>query len=136
MITLKNVTLRRGSKVLLDGVSATINPGEQVGLVGAAVRRRIAWIVRALRHRHGADLDNQVKELDCFRSDLAQVSDGPNLVCQYRFPAECFAQAGHGFIVLCLTLQPHFARIQAQDAVFVQARLLAQGVQTVGAMPA
>ena len=34
MITLKNVTLRRGSKVLLDGVSATINPGEQVGLVG------------------------------------------------------------------------------------------------------
>jgi ATP-binding cassette subfamily F protein 3 len=34
MITLKNVTLRRGSKVLLDKASATINPGEKVGLVG------------------------------------------------------------------------------------------------------
>src|SRR5512139_219430 len=34
MITLKNITLRRGSRVLLDGASATINPGEKVGLVG------------------------------------------------------------------------------------------------------
>jgi len=34
MITLKNVTLRRSAKVVLDNVSATINPGEHVGLVG------------------------------------------------------------------------------------------------------
>jgi len=34
MITLKNVTLRRSAKVLLDKVTATINPGEKVGLVG------------------------------------------------------------------------------------------------------
>jgi ATP-binding cassette subfamily F protein 3 len=34
MITLRNVTLRRGAKVLLDAVSVTINPGEKVGLVG------------------------------------------------------------------------------------------------------
>jgi ATP-binding cassette subfamily F protein 3 len=34
MITLKNVTLRRGVKVLLDGASVTLNPGEKVGLVG------------------------------------------------------------------------------------------------------
>jgi ATP-binding cassette subfamily F protein 3 len=34
MITLKNVTLRRGAKVLLDGTSVTLNPGEKVGLVG------------------------------------------------------------------------------------------------------
>jgi len=34
MITLKNVTLRRGAKVLLDGASVTLNPGERVGLVG------------------------------------------------------------------------------------------------------
>jgi ATP-binding cassette subfamily F protein 3 len=34
MITLKNVTLRRGAKVLLDNTSVTINPGEKVGLVG------------------------------------------------------------------------------------------------------
>jgi len=34
MITLKNVTLRRGTKTLLDGVSASLAPGEKVGLVG------------------------------------------------------------------------------------------------------
>ena len=34
MITLKNITLRRAAKVLLDGASVTINPGEKVGLVG------------------------------------------------------------------------------------------------------
>jgi len=34
MITLRNVTLRRGVKVVLDNASATLNPGEKVGLVG------------------------------------------------------------------------------------------------------
>ena len=34
MITLKNIVLRRGTKVLLDNVSVTLNPGEKVGLVG------------------------------------------------------------------------------------------------------
>lgn len=34
MITLKNVTLRRSAKVLLEGATVTINPGEKVGLVG------------------------------------------------------------------------------------------------------
>jgi ATP-binding cassette subfamily F protein 3 len=34
MITLKNVTLRRGARVLLDAASVTVNPGEKVGLVG------------------------------------------------------------------------------------------------------
>src|SRR4051794_14210608 len=34
MITLKNIVLRRGAKVLLDSTSVTLNPGEKVGLVG------------------------------------------------------------------------------------------------------
>ncbi len=34
MITLKNVTLRRGARVLMDAASVTVNPGEKVGLVG------------------------------------------------------------------------------------------------------
>jgi len=34
MIAFKNLTLRRGVKVVLRGASATINPGEKVGLVG------------------------------------------------------------------------------------------------------
>ena len=34
MIILKNLSLRRSAKVLLDNVSVSINPGEKVGLVG------------------------------------------------------------------------------------------------------
>jgi len=34
VITLKNVTLRRSAKVLLESASVTLNPGEKVGLVG------------------------------------------------------------------------------------------------------
>ncbi len=34
MITLKDVTLRRGTKLVLDAASVTIQPGENVGLVG------------------------------------------------------------------------------------------------------
>ncbi|QJC56355.1 putative ABC transporter ATP-binding protein YheS [Polaromonas vacuolata] len=34
MITLKNVVLRRGAKLILDAASVTLNPGEKVGLVG------------------------------------------------------------------------------------------------------
>ena len=34
MITLRDITLRRGVKVVLDGASATLQPGEKIGLVG------------------------------------------------------------------------------------------------------
>ena len=34
MITLKNITLRRSAKVLLENASVNLNPGEKVGLVG------------------------------------------------------------------------------------------------------
>jgi ATP-binding cassette subfamily F protein 3 len=34
MITLKNVTLLRGTKAVLDGASATLHAGEKVGLIG------------------------------------------------------------------------------------------------------
>jgi ATP-binding cassette, subfamily F, member 3 len=34
MITLRNLTLRRGVKVVLDSASVTLNPGERIGLVG------------------------------------------------------------------------------------------------------
>ncbi len=34
MITVRNVTLRRGAKVVLDAATFTLNPGEKAGLVG------------------------------------------------------------------------------------------------------
>jgi ATP-binding cassette subfamily F protein 3 len=34
MITIRNLTLRRGTKVVLQGANVTLNPGEKIGLVG------------------------------------------------------------------------------------------------------
>ncbi|ENT1370736.1 ATP-binding cassette domain-containing protein, partial [Neisseria gonorrhoeae] len=34
MIEIKNLTLQRGLKVLLDKASAAVNPGQRVGLIG------------------------------------------------------------------------------------------------------
>ncbi len=57
MITLKNVTLRRSAKVLLDGVSATINPGEKVGLVGrnGAGKSTLFALLNGSLHEDGGD---------------------------------------------------------------------------------
>ncbi len=57
MITLKNVTLRRGAKVLLNGVNATINPGEKVGLVGrnGAGKSSLFALLNGSLHEDGGD---------------------------------------------------------------------------------
>ena len=34
MIEIKNLTLQRGLKILLDKANATVNPGQRVGLIG------------------------------------------------------------------------------------------------------
>ena len=34
MITLRNITLRRGVKVVLQGAGVVLQPGEKVGLIG------------------------------------------------------------------------------------------------------
>ena len=57
MITLKNVTLRRGAKVLLNGVNATINPGEKAGLVGrnGAGKSSLFALLNGTLHEDGGD---------------------------------------------------------------------------------
>ncbi len=57
MITLKNVTLRRSAKVLLDKVSVTINPGEKVGLVGrnGAGKSTLFGLFNGSLHEDGGD---------------------------------------------------------------------------------
>ena len=57
MITLKNVTLRRGSKALLDKTSVTINPGEKVGLVGrnGAGKSTLFGLLNGSLHEDGGD---------------------------------------------------------------------------------
>ena len=57
MITLKNVTLRRGAKVLLDSTSVTLNPGEKVGLVGrnGAGKSTLFGLLNGTLHEDGGD---------------------------------------------------------------------------------
>lgn len=57
MITLKNVTLRRGTKVVLDSVNATINPAEHVGLVGrnGAGKSSLFALLNGTLHEDGGD---------------------------------------------------------------------------------
>ncbi len=59
MIQLKNVTLRRGSKVLLDQASVTLNPGEKIGLVGrnGAGKSTLFALFNGTLHEDGGDFD-------------------------------------------------------------------------------
>ncbi len=57
MITLKNVVLRRSSKVLLNGASVTLNPAEKVGLVGrnGAGKSTLFGLFNGTLHEDGGD---------------------------------------------------------------------------------
>ena len=57
MIILKNITLRRSAKVLLDSVSVTINPGEHVGLIGrnGAGKSSLFALLNGSLHEDGGD---------------------------------------------------------------------------------
>ncbi len=57
MITLRDVILRRGTKVLLDKVTVTINPGEKVGLVGrnGAGKSTLFALFNGTLHEDGGD---------------------------------------------------------------------------------
>jgi ATP-binding cassette subfamily F protein 3 len=65
MLQLKNVTLQRGSKILLEQASLTINLGEKVGLVGANGAGKTSLfklIVKQLEPDQGeVDLTNNLK---------------------------------------------------------------------------
>jgi ATP-binding cassette, subfamily F, member 3 len=57
MIFLKNLTLRRSAKVLLDNVSITLNPGEKVGLVGrnGAGKSTLFGLINGTLHEDSGD---------------------------------------------------------------------------------
>ena len=57
MIVLSKVTLRRGTKVLLDKTTVTINPGEKVGLVGrnGAGKSTLFALLCGKLHEDGGD---------------------------------------------------------------------------------
>jgi ATP-binding cassette subfamily F protein 3 len=57
MITLNNVSLRRGAKLLLDKATITLNPGEKVGLVGrnGAGKSTLFALLNGSLHEDGGD---------------------------------------------------------------------------------
>ena len=57
MITLNNVSLRRGAKLLLDKATVTLNPGERVGLVGrnGAGKSTLFALLNGTLHEDGGD---------------------------------------------------------------------------------
>ena len=57
MISFKNVTLRRGVKVLLDDASVVINPGEKAGLVGrnGAGKSSLFALINGSLHEDGGE---------------------------------------------------------------------------------
>ena len=59
MITLRNLTLARGAKVLLDSVDLTLHQGQKIGLVGAngAGKSTLFALLRDELHQDSGDLD-------------------------------------------------------------------------------
>jgi ATP-binding cassette subfamily F protein 3 len=59
MITIRNLTLRRGTKVVLQNASATLNPGEKVGLIGrnGAGKSSLFALLAGRLHADAGDLD-------------------------------------------------------------------------------
>jgi ATP-binding cassette subfamily F protein 3 len=59
MIKLNNVVLRRGTKVLLDGATVTLNPGEKVGLVGrnGAGKSSLFGLLTGVLHEDGGEFN-------------------------------------------------------------------------------
>src|SRR4051794_24715316 len=87
MITLRNVTLRRGAKVLLDKVSTTLNPGEKVGLVGrnGAGKSTLFALFNGTLHEDGGDFSRPAQW------QLAQVAQN---MPETDEPATAFVLAG------------------------------------------
>ncbi|MGA1287126.1 MAG: ABC-F family ATP-binding cassette domain-containing protein [Rubrivivax sp.] len=59
MITVRDVTLRRGAKVVLQGASFTLNPGEKAGLVGrnGAGKSSLFALLTGRLHADAGDVD-------------------------------------------------------------------------------
>jgi ATP-binding cassette subfamily F protein 3 len=105
MITLKNVTLRRGAKVLLNGVNATINPGEKAGLVGrnGAGKSSLFALLNGSLHEDGGDFTIPAQ----WR--MAQVAQN---MPETDEPATAFVVAGDTRLT---DLQAELAKAEAAD---------------------
>ena len=107
MITLKNVILRRGAKVLLDRVNTTINPGEHVGLVGrnGAGKSSLFALFNGGLHEDGGDF---------FIPPQWRMSQVAQDMPETDQPATDFVVAGDTRL---MEVQAQLAQAEAQDDV-------------------
>jgi ATP-binding cassette, subfamily F, member 3 len=79
MIQLKNLTLRRGAKIVLQGTTVTLNPGEKVGLVGrnGAGKSSLFSLLAGRLHADTGDVDIPPKwQIGEVAQQMPETSDG------------------------------------------------------------
>ena len=120
MIVLKNVGLRRGTKVLLEGASVTLNPGEKVGLIGrngAGKSSLFALLNGSLHEDSGefslpphwrmAQVAQNMPETD--QPAAAFVLDGDSRLSELRSQLQAAEAAGDGMRIAQLHADLHDA---------------------------
>ncbi|MDT8998779.1 ATP-binding cassette domain-containing protein [Paucibacter sp. APW11] len=108
MITLRNITLRRGTKVVLDDASVTLQPGEKVGLVGrngAGKSSLFALLANRLQSDKGdveiprqwtmAEVAQNMPETDMPATDFVLEGDTRLMAAQQALAAAEAAEDGH-----------------------------------------
>jgi len=108
MITLRNLQLRRGAKIVLDGVNVAVNPGEKVGLVGrngAGKSSLFALLAGRLQADAGdfeiparwrlGEVAQHMPETDQPATDFVLEGDLPLMQAQKELEAAEAAEDGH-----------------------------------------
>src|ERR1700748_1643391 len=108
MITLRNLQLRRGTKIVLDGVNVNVNPGEKVGLVGrngAGKSSLFALLAGRLQADQGdfeiparwrlGEVAQHMPETEDSATDFVLEGDIPLMEAQRELAAAEAAEDGH-----------------------------------------
>jgi len=108
MITLREVTLRRGVKVVLDAATVTLQPGEKIGLVGrnGAGKSSLFSLLTNRLHADAGDVDmpprwrmaevaQNMPETDDGATDFVLQGDLPLMEAQAALAAAEAADDGH-----------------------------------------
>jgi ATP-binding cassette, subfamily F, member 3 len=108
MITLRNLQLRRGTKIVLDNVNVNVNPGEKVGLVGrngAGKSSLFALLAGRLQADAGdfeiparwrlGEVAQHMPETEDSATDFVLEGDIPLMAAQRELAAAEAAEDGH-----------------------------------------
>ena len=84
MITLRKLTLRRGTKIVLQGANLTLHPGEKVGLIGrnGAGKSSLFLLLTDKLHADAGDVDPRIR----WRGARASAAGCPARRCRGALP--------------------------------------------------